>query len=221
MIRVRIKNRKGKTMPEKETDIVSLEKCPVITISREYGALGRTLAAALSERLGIPYYDRDFVRKTAEVSGYGVEDIEREGEDLRRSSQVLNSILNSAVSYTSSHDEIFKAQKKVVLELSKSPCIIVGRCADHILREAGIDAFSIYLYASLQDRMARAQDLAENGDMRLDKYIEKRDRLRRTYYKKYTGCDMGNANNYNICFDTGRIRIETCTDIVLQILQQG
>jgi cytidylate kinase len=208
-------------MPEKETDIVSLEKCPVITISREYGALGRTLAAALSERLGIPYYDRDFVRKTAEVSGYGVEDIEREGEDLRRSSQVLNSILNSAVSYTSSHDEIFKAQKKVVLELSKSPCIIVGRCADHILREAGIDAFSIYLYASLQDRMARAQDLAENGDMRLDKYIEKRDRLRRTYYKKYTGCDMGNANNYNICFDTGRIRIETCTDIVLQILQQG
>ena len=221
MIRVRIKNRKGKTMPEKETDIVSLEKCPVITISREYGALGRTLAAALSERLGIPYYDRDFVRKTAEVSGYGVEDIEREGEDLRRSSQVLNSILNSAVSYTSSHDEIFKAQKKVVLELSKSPCIIVGRCADHILREAGIDAFSIYLYASLQDRMARAQDLAENGDMRLDKYIEKRDRLRRTYYKKYTGCDMGNANNYNICFDTGRIKIETCTDIVLQILQQG
>ena len=221
MIRVRIKNRKGKTMPEKETDIVSLEKCPVITISREYGALGRTLAAALSERLGIPYYDRDFVRKTAEVSGYGVEDIEREGEDLRRSSQVLNSILNSAVSYTSSHDEIFKAQKKVVLELSKSPCIIVGRCADHILREAGVDAFSIYLYASLQDRMARAQDLAENGDMRLDKYIEKRDRLRRTYYKKYTGCDMGNANNYNICFDTGRIRIETCTDIVLQILQQG
>jgi hypothetical protein len=77
---MRIKNRKGKTMPEKETDIVSLEKCPVITITREYGALGRTLAAALSERLGIPYYDRDFVRKTAEVSGYGVEDIEREGK---------------------------------------------------------------------------------------------------------------------------------------------
>ena len=208
-------------MPEKETDILSLEKCPVITISREYGALGRTLAAALSERLGIPYYDRDFVTKTAEVSGYGVEDIEREGEDLRRSSKVLNSILNSAVSYTSSHDEIFKAQKKVVLELSKSPCIIVGRCADHILREAGIAAFSIYLYASLQDRMARAQDLAAHGDMRLDQYIEKRARLRRTYYKKYTGCAMGNANNYNICFDTGRIRIETCTDIVLQILQQG
>ena len=193
----------------------------IITISREYGALGHTIAGELAQRLGVEYYDKDLVKLTAQVSGYSVEDIEREGEDLRRSSQVLNSILNSAVSYTSSHDEIFKAQKKVVLELSKSPCIIVGRCADHILREAGVDAFSIYLYASLQDRMARAQDLAENGDMRLDKYIEKRDRLRRTYYKKYTGCDMGNANNYNICFDTGRIRIETCTDIVLQILQQG
>ena len=60
-------------MPEKETGIIPIEKCPVITISREYGALGRTLAAKLSERLGIPYYDRDFVKKTAEESGFAVE----------------------------------------------------------------------------------------------------------------------------------------------------
>ena len=150
-----------------------------------------------------------------------MEEIDREGEDLRPSSRMLNTILNSAVSYSSSHDEIFKAQKKVVLELSKSPCIIVGRCADHILREAGINAFSIYLYASVQDRMKRAGDLGENGEMRLDKYIEKRDLQRRTYYKKYTGCEMGNANNYTICFDTGRINIQTCVDVVVHILEQA
>lgn len=207
-------------MPEKEPGMGTEKKCPVITISREYGALGRTLAAELSERLGIPYYDRDFVKKTAEASGYAEEEIDREGEDLKPSSRVLNSFLNSAVSYSSSHDEIFKAQKKVVLELAKDPCIIVGRCADHILQEAGIDAFCVYLYASVQDRMQRAGDLAENGNMRLDKYIEKRDLQRRTYYKKYTGCDMGNANNYTICFDTGRINIRTCADIIMQILEQ-
>ena len=66
-----------------------------------------------------------------------MEDVEREGEDLSPSSALLNTFLNSAVSYKSSHDEIFKAQKAVILELSKSPCIIVGRAADHILREAG------------------------------------------------------------------------------------
>lgn len=207
-------------MPEKENDMIAVEKCPVITISREYGALGRTLAAVLSERLSIPYYDKDFVTKTAEESGFAVEDIEREGEDLSVPGRVLDSILNSAVSYSSSHDSIFRAQKKIVLDLAKSPCIIVGRCADHILRENGVNAFCVYLYASVQNRLQRAQTLAENDGMNLEKYIEKRDKLRRTYYKKYTGCDMGNASNYNICLDTGRIPVTVCADIIIDILSR-
>ena len=207
-------------MPEKEVSMDSIAKYPIITISREYGAAGRTLAAALSERMGIPYYDKDFVTKTAKESGYDEDLIREEGEELKPSSRVLNSILNSTVSYTSSHDGIFKAQKKVVMELSQSPCIIVGRCADHILREAGADVFCIYLYASLQYRMKRAEKLAENGEMQLDKYVEKRDKQRKTYYKQYTGLEMGNASNYNICFDTGRIGLNTCADIVMEILKR-
>ena len=207
-------------MPEKETGIIPIEKCPVITISREYGALGRTLAAKLSERLGIPYYDRDFVKKTAEESGYAVEDVEHEGEELSTSGRMLNKILNSAVSYSSSYDGIYKAQKKVVLQLAQDPCIIVGRCADHILREEGKSVFCVYLYASVKDRLDHVAELAENGTMSIEKYIEKRDKLRKTYYKQYTGHEMGNANNYNICFDTGRINAETCADIIIDILSR-
>lgn len=210
-------------MPEKEAGMQAVEKCPVITISREYGALGRTLAKELSERLGIPYYDKDFVTKTAEVSGYEEEEIEREGEELNPSSRVLNSILNSSVSYSSSHDKIFEAQKKVIMELAKEPCIIVGRCADHILKEAGYDPFCIYLYASVENRMQRAEEIEKlkNMDTRIDKYIEKRDRQRRTYYKEYTGHDMGDASNYTICFDTGRINAATCADVIVDILSRG
>jgi cytidylate kinase len=207
-------------MPEKETGIIPIEKCPVITISREYGALGRTLAAKLSERLGIPYYDRDFVKKTAEESGYAVEDVEHEGEELSTSGRMLNKILNSAVSYSSSYDGIYKAQKKVVLQLAQNPCIIVGRCADHILREEGKNVFCVYLYASVKDRLDHVAELAENGTMSIEKYIEKRDKLRKTYYKQYTGHEMGNANNYNICFDTGRINAETCADVIIDILSR-
>ena len=207
-------------MPEKETGIIPIEKCPVITISREYGALGRTLAAKLSERLGIPYYDRDFVKKTAEESGYAVEDVEHEGEELSTSGRMLNKILNSAVSYSSSYDGIYKAQKKVVLQLAQDPCIIVGRCADHILREEGKNVFCVYLYASVKDRLDHVAERAENGTMNIEKYIEKRDKLRKTYYKQYTGHEMGNANNYNICFDTGRINAETCADIIIDILSR-
>ena len=72
----------------------------------------------------------------------------------------------------------------------------------------------------IKDRMKRAAELAENGDFSLDKYIEKRDKLRRTYYKTYTGREMGNANNYTICFDTGKISIPTCVDIIMKILEQ-
>lgn len=205
-------------MPVKETSMEPEKKCPVITVSREYGALGRTLAEMLSERLGIPYYDKDFVKKTVEESGYAEEDVLREGEELRPTSAVLNRILDSAVSYSSSHDAIFKAQKKVVLELAKSPCIIVGRAADHILREAGIEAFSIYLYAPVRERALHMEDRVDSGGLNIEKYIAKRDQMRRTFYKRYTGHEMGNANNYNICFDTGRISIELCADIVCSIL---
>ena len=205
-------------MPENgKKEVISY---PVITISREYGALGRTLASALSDRLGIPYYDKDFVKKTAQESGYEMEEVERESEDMSTSERMLNTFLNSAVSYNSSIDAIFRAQKKVILELAKSPCIIVGRCADHILREAGADPLCIYLDASVDARMKRAKELDAPQGQNLTKYIEKRDKQRKTYYKQYTGCDMGQASNYTICFDTGRISIPTCTDIVMQLLEQ-
>ncbi len=199
---------------------VAEKKYPVITISRQYGALGSTLAKALSERLGIPYYDRDFVKKTVEKSGYEQEEVEHESEDMSTSTAMLNSFLNSAVSFSSSYDKIFAAQKQVVLELAESPCIIVGRCADQVLKKAGIDAMSIYLFASVKERTKRAAELAENGDMNLEKYIEKRDKLRKTYYKTYTGHEMGNADNYTVCFDIGKISIPTCVDIIVKILEQ-
>ena len=88
------------------------------------------------------------------------------------------------------------------------------------LRKAGIDAFNIYLYADVKSRAKRAVELAENGTTSIEKYIEKRDKLRKTYYKQYTGREMGNANNYTICFDTGRINIETCTDVIIEILSR-
>ena len=71
-------------------------KYPVITISREYAAYGRTIAAGLSDRLGIPFYDKDFVKETAKQSGYSEEDIVREGEDMSPASKFMNSLLNNA-----------------------------------------------------------------------------------------------------------------------------
>ncbi|MBQ7481351.1 MAG: cytidylate kinase-like family protein [Lachnospiraceae bacterium] len=200
---------------------MSEKALPIITINREYGAGGRTLAAVLSEKLGIPYYDEDFVLKTVEESGYDREDVVREGEEISKPSQFLNGFLNSAVSYSSSHDEIFKAEKKVILELAENPCIIVGRCANHILKEAGIDAVSIFLHAPFEKRLKRTLELAEYGNMKPEKYMEERDSKRRNYCRYYTGCDITDSLNYTFCFDVGKIGISRCAQIVIDMIDKA
>ncbi len=204
-------------------------KYQVITISRDYAAYGRTIAKALSEALDLHWYDKDFVKKTAEESGFETEMIQEEGEDLSQGEKWLDSIMSKVHSgYNSSHDDIFRAQSRVILKLAAEPCIIVGRCANRVLRMAEIPSFDIYLYASKEDRRKRAAELlADEGRVldpvkdaaELDKYITKRDDLRRNYYKKYTGSDMNNARNYNICLDVGALGVDRCVNILLEILR--
>ncbi len=195
------------------------KKIPVIVINREYGAGGRTLAAILADRLKVPYYDRDFVSKTAAESGYEETEVEEEGEEMSTSSKVFNNILNSVVSYSSSHDAIFEAEKKVILKLAESPCIMIGRCADRILAERGIDTVSIYLHAPFEMRLKRAEELSENGGEKVEKFVEKRDSQRRIFYKQYTGCDISDASNYTFCFDVGKVSVEQCARIVLNMIE--
>ncbi|MDO4633791.1 MAG: cytidylate kinase-like family protein [Eubacteriales bacterium] len=195
------------------------KKYPVITISRAYAAYGRTIAAALSKELGLPYYDKDFVHETAARSGYSEEDIEREGEDMSRSSQLMNSFLNNAVRYASSYDGIFKAQREVVLQLAKEPCIIVGRCADHILREEGVDSFNIYLYADLEHRIARAAEIEQDPNADIKKIAVKKDTQRRIYYKQYTGKEMGDTENYDVSLNVGKIGVENCVKILCELIR--
>ncbi len=196
-------------------------KFPVITISREYGAMGTTIAAKVSERLGIPYYDKDFVKKTVAESDFSEEDVLREGENMSKGSKFLNIFLNGATgSYSSSYDGIHNVEKMVVLELSEQPCIIVGRCANHILREAGIKSFDIFLYADKEFRQNRAKELEPAEVDRIDKYVAKRDVLRETYYKQYTGHNLGDSRNYNICLDVSAIGVDRCVDIICKLLEE-
>lgn len=198
--------------------MAKLINCPVITISREYGAGGRSVAKRLSELLGIPWYDKDFVKATVSSSGFSEEDILREGEEMSSRQKFLDSILNSMVSYTSSGDAIFQAQKKEILRLAQEPCIIVGRCANIILQQAGIPSFDVFLYADMEFRMKRAAELKENDDMDLRKYIETRDELRAIYHKHYTKAEIGDYHNYDLVLNAGILGFEKCVDIILHAL---
>ena len=190
----------------------------VITISREYGAYGRSVAKALSKRLGIEYYDVDFVRMTAQKSGYSEEDVSREGELLSAGSRFINSFLSTSA-YNSSYDEIFQAQSQVVLELAKNPCIMVGRCSNIILREAGIKTFDVFLHADHAFRKAHALELNEYGKMDVERYMDRCDHWRKTYYRAYTGHEMGDYHDYDLSVDVGKIGVEKTVDLLADLLK--
>ncbi|HCI74549.1 MAG TPA: cytidylate kinase-like family protein [Lachnospiraceae bacterium] len=190
----------------------------VITISREYGAYGRSVARALSQSLGIEFYDVDFIRMTAEKSGYSEEDVSREGELLSAGSRFINSFLSTSA-YNSSYDEIFQAQKEVVLELAKKPCIMVGRCSNIILREAGVKTFDVFLHADRDFRRAHALELNEYGKMDVERYMDRCDHWRKTYYRAYTGHEMGDYHDYDLSIDVGKIGLDRTIELLTSMLE--
>ena len=196
-------------------------KYPVITISREYAAYGRTVARRLAQLLDIPFYDKDFVKETAKHSGYSEEEIEREGESMSPASRFMNSLMNNSMEYSSSYDSIFHAQKEVLLQLTKKPCIIVGRCGSYVLRQAGIPSFNVFLYADKEVRIKRAGELEENKGINPKKAVEKHDTMRETYYRQYTHHALGDYHNYDICLNTGEVGPERCADIIASIVRMG
>lgn len=194
-------------------------KFPVITIGREYCAYGRTIARILSERLDIPYFDKDFVKKTVIESGFSEDEVNSEGESISTLSLFLENFLNGTAAYNS-YDDIFEAQKHVIVDLAKEPCIIVGRCADFVLKEAGIPSLDVFLYAETDFKLKRAAELHPGNDTaHLKKIMKKQDELRRIYYKHYTGHDSYDFSNYDLCLNTGIIGIEKCADIIEDIVR--
>ena len=193
---------------------------PVITISREFGAGGHSIAKVLSERLGIPYYDKDFVKETASRRGYSEEDIEREGENLSRSARLLDNFLGNSMNYSSSHDAIFHAQKELVLHLAQQDCILIGRCSNLILREAGIPSLDVFLHADVDLRTEHVRKLGLSGKEDPRKYLNKIDDMRETYFKTYTKHDLGTYRDYDLCLDTGTLGFDACIDIIEKLARQ-
>jgi len=193
------------------------EKYSIITIGREYGSGGTSIAKKISERLNIPWYDRDFAKITAKESGYSYDEVLSEGEEISDFSSALNTFLNNAAAYTSSFDEIFKAQKEALISLPR-PCIVIGRCGNLICREAGIKSFDIFLYSDIESRVNRIKEITNDGSVDV-KYVSGVDHKRENYYKKYTHHELGDYKDYDMCLNTGVLGYDKSADIIVDILE--
>ena len=195
----------------------------IITISRAFGSGGRTIGRAVADRLGIPFYDKELVAKVAEESGFHADFIEEAGEYAPVTSSFLFNIAVSPnpmamMGTMSMADQLFVCQTNVIRRLAdEGPCVIVGRCADYILRERE-DCLHVFIHADMEHRAERIVRLYGETKQSPEKRLTDKDNKRNVYYRHYTNRNWGEAQNYHLALNSGLIGVENCTDIIVDMV---
>ena len=197
----------------------------IITISREFGSGGRTLGHMIAEKLGIPFYDKELVDQIALESGFAPKFVEEHGEHSPSGSlfsyafapQGIPGVMNGL----STADFLWNVQCSVILQLAeKGPCVIVGRNADYILKDHP-EALHVYVFADVPYRAERIVRLYGESEKTPEQRLAEKDKRRRVNYHHYTGRTWGQAQNYDICLDTGVLGLEQCADIVVKVVENS
>lgn len=191
----------------------------VITISREYGAGGHSIGERVAEELGIPFYDRDIMKEIVEKTGFSQEVIEKEQEERSTVENIWKNISAFSSSYFNDpQDAIFEIQKVVITKLAKKgPCVILGRCADVVLAEAGIETLDVFIQADEVHRAVRISDLLDTKNAsEIKKAITKKDGSRHSYYHHYTGKRWGDSHNYDLTLDSGKLGYDLCVKLIVE-----
>ena len=171
----------------------------IITIGREYGAGGRSIAKKISEQLGIPYYDKDIIKMTAEKTGF-TEEMIQGTEEKEAGRNIFNWFMPSGAA--SSYDQAILAQAQTIRKIAKEgPCIIVGRGADYILRDFP-NLVNVFVYANEEDKIKYAMDTHGDSREQAIKRVRHSDTARESYYHYLTRARWGNLKNYDLCLNS-------------------
>lgn len=195
----------------------------IITISREFGSGGREFGRRLSEELGIAYYDQEIIVEIAQRTSLSEEYIRNIMERRPMASYPIHigrSFYAAANPVFEQSLSIYQEQSRIIRELSeKSDCIIVGRCADYILRKQR--PFRIFVYADLESRMRRCRQKAPSGEELTDKELKQKilgiDKKRAQYYEFYTGNAWADKLNYDLCLNTTYTSIEDMASAIAKL----
>ena len=186
----------------------------VIAISREFGSGGRTIGKAVADALKIPCYDSELIEKIAVETGFAKEYVEKFGEYAVSDSLYDNALAGRTYDGQSDADKLWLAQKDVITRLAKEgSCVIVGRCADFILRDIA-DCLSVFSHASDEKRAERIVAVYGQREEAPANRLHNKDRKRRAYYELYTGTSWGDIANYTVCLDSGVLGTDKCVEII-------
>ncbi len=185
----------------------------IITISRQFGSLGRPIAKRMAEILNIEYYDRYIIGKAAAKMEVDAEEISEAEESAQEKYRSMKYPLGTGT--TKMQDVIFETQKKIILDLAeKESCIIVGRCSDYILRNYK-NHISIYIYAPYYDRLKNCIDTLQMTPDEAKRTIDEVDKAREAYNKNYAGCSILDITMKDIMIDSSNLGLEETAEYLV------
>lgn len=197
----------------------------IITISRQFGSGGRSIGKLVAEKLGYDYYDSELAEKVAKETGFDPEYIKDAGEYAPGKS-ILSYAFASATprgsaSAMTATDYLWSAQCKIILELAeKGNCVIVGRCADYILRERN-DCFNVFVYADTDYKAKRIVELYGEKDKSPEKRLSEKDSKRKVNYKYFTGREWGETHNYHLSISSSFFGHDETAEIIAELAKKS
>lgn len=193
-----------------------LNKNIIITISREYGSGGRYVGRLIADILGIKFYDKDFVKKLAEETGLSEKYIET-NEQKRDTIASLN---NGYYFGLDNRDDLFLKESELIKEVaSKESCVIIGRCADFILKDKD-NVVKIFIYSDMENKIKRATEFYGMDKEKAKREIKQIDKLRGNHYKYYTGTEWNNHSNYDICINSDTLGVEKSAQLICDFIKE-
>lgn len=195
-------------------------KKTIITISREFGSGGRTIGKNVAEKLGIPCYDKELIEELAQTTGFSKKYIEEQGEYAPTKSPFSYAFVGRNIDGMSVGDYLWNEQRKKILELAeKESFVIVGRCADYILRERE-DVLNVFVHAPAAERAKRIVEVYGETEVAPEKRLRDKDKKRAINYHYYTEQEWGRAQNYHLTLDSSAFGIEGCVDMICSIVKR-
>ena len=194
----------------------------IITIGRQFGSGGRAIGEALAKKLGIPFYDKELISMAAKESGVDPEIFEN--VDEKAANSLLYSLSMGLYSFGSGfsamgdlpvNDKLYLLQHKIIKDIaSRESCVIVGRCADYVLRD-NPDCVNVFIYADMEFRKEEAVKKHGIDAARAEHIINKTDKSRANYYSFYSGQKWGMAENYDLCINSGKLSEDKIVDLII------
>ncbi|MDD2971289.1 MAG: cytidylate kinase-like family protein [Lachnospiraceae bacterium] len=184
----------------------------IITIGREFGSEGHEIGKELAERLGINMYDKDLLAIAAKRSGLAVEHLANVDESI--ATRFLEPYLGFSMGNENLNDKLFAVESQIIRDIaSKESCIIIGRCADFVLKdeENCINAFIYAPYETRVNMIAQKHKITEEAARKL---VKKMDQVRNSYYTFYAGKDWNRKEGKDLMLNRARFGIKGCVDIL-------